>query len=188
MARSEAGIELLVQGLERVELVRLEQTEPHLRARVRPLPLPDDQGPEVEALRRAVLGLTARALELAHPESAVNIEQFASQTQDPLLLVYQIGSMMSLDVAKEQALIEAPTRAEALRRLHGYLTDELHVLELRQGAVEPEATFSALRQRRVQTLLEEPELVRSGYRCTACTRLRLIGGTCVECGGPRHTP
>ena len=52
-----------------------------------------------------------------------------------------------------------------------------------RGAVGPEATFSALWQRRVQTLLEEPELVRPGYRCTACTRLCLIGGTCVECGG-----
>jgi ATP-dependent Lon protease len=147
MARSDAGIELLVQGLERVELVSFEQTEPYLKARVRPLPLPDDHGPEVEALRRAVLGLTARALQLAHPESAVNIEQFASQTQDTLLLVYQIGSMMSLDVAKEQALIEAPTRAEALRRLHGYLTDELHVLELRQKIASQAQTEMSKEQR-----------------------------------------
>ena len=40
--------------------------------------------------------------------------------------------MLSLDVAKEQALLEAPTRLEALRLLHGYLTHELQVLELRQ--------------------------------------------------------
>ena len=44
MARSATGIELLVQGVERVGLVRLEQTEPYLKARVRPLPLPDDRG------------------------------------------------------------------------------------------------------------------------------------------------
>ena len=70
MARRPPGIELLVQGIERVALVRLEQAEPYLRARVRPLPLPDDQGPEVEALRRAVLDLTAQAIELAQPEAA----------------------------------------------------------------------------------------------------------------------
>ena len=40
--------------------------------------------------------------------------------------------MMSLDVAKEQALLEAATRAEALRLIHGYLAHELQVLELRQ--------------------------------------------------------
>jgi ATP-dependent Lon protease len=36
MARSAAGIELLVQGVKRVSLVGLEQTEPYLRAQVRP--------------------------------------------------------------------------------------------------------------------------------------------------------
>ena len=51
---------------------------------VRPLPLPDDQGTEVEALRRAVLELTARALELAHPEGGFNIDQLAAQAPDPL--------------------------------------------------------------------------------------------------------
>jgi ATP-dependent Lon protease len=69
MARSEGGIELLVQGVERVVLVRLEQTEPYLRARVRPLPPPEDQGAEVEALRRTVLEQAVRAMELAHPGS-----------------------------------------------------------------------------------------------------------------------
>jgi ATP-dependent Lon protease len=132
MARSPAGIELLVQGLERVTLVRLEQTEPYPRARVRSLPLPDDQGTEVEALRRAVLDLTTRALELAHPDGGANIDQLAAQATDPLIMVFLIGSMLSLDVPKEQALLEVQSRADALRMLHGYLTQELQVLELRQ--------------------------------------------------------
>ena len=34
MARGEIGIEVLVQGMERVTLVRLEQTEPYLKAKV----------------------------------------------------------------------------------------------------------------------------------------------------------
>lgn len=130
MARSDGGVELLVQGLDRVTIVGLEQTEPFLKARVRPLPLPDDQGTEVEALRRAVLELAGQAVTLAHPESAINLNQLTSQ--DPMALVFLLGSMLSLDVAKEQALLEAPTRAEALRLLHLYLTHELQVLQLRQ--------------------------------------------------------
>lgn len=79
MARSPAGgIELLVQGVERVAIVRLEQTEPYLRARVRPLPLPTDDGPEIEALRRAVLDQTAQAIALSQA-SGVSIEQLAAQ-------------------------------------------------------------------------------------------------------------
>jgi ATP-dependent Lon protease len=132
MARTASGIELLVQGVERVSLERLDQSEPYLKARVRPLPLPDDHGAEVEALRRAVLDLTAKAVELAHADAAVNIQQLASEAQDPLTLAFLIGSMLSLDVPREQALLEASTRLEALRLLYGYLTRELEILELRQ--------------------------------------------------------
>src|SRR5262249_18384372 len=82
-ARSEGGVELLVQGVERVALVRLEQGQPLLTARVRPLPMPDDKGTEVEALHRAVLDLAAQAVEIAHPEAAVNLAQLASQ--DPMV-------------------------------------------------------------------------------------------------------
>src|SRR5918999_3916355 len=40
--------------------------------------------------------------------------------------------MLSLDLVKEQSILEAPTRADALRLMHGYLTYEVQVLELRQ--------------------------------------------------------
>jgi peptide subunit release factor 1 (eRF1) len=56
-----------------------------------------------------------------------------------------------------------------------------------QGAVGPEESFAALWRRRVQVLLEEPELSRPGFRCSACGRLRLIGDPCVECGGKMVT-
>jgi ATP-dependent Lon protease len=39
--------------------------------------------------------------------------------------------MFSLDAEKAQALLESPTRAEALRLVHRYLTHEVQVLELR---------------------------------------------------------
>jgi len=131
MARSESTVELLVQGVERVALVRAEQTEPYLKLKVRSLPLPDDQGTEVEALYRAILELASRVLELAQPQTPISIEQLAAQASDPLQLAYLIGSMLSLDVKKEQDLLEAPTRAEALRLLHSYLSHEVQVLELR---------------------------------------------------------
>ncbi len=131
MARSEAGVELLVQGVERVVLLRSEQEQPFLRVRARALPLPSDRSTEVEALHRAVVELAGRVLELAQPQGPINLQQMIAQATDPLQLAYLLGSMLSLDVAKEQALLEAPTRAEALRLLHGYLAHEVQVLELR---------------------------------------------------------
>jgi ATP-dependent Lon protease len=132
MVRTDQGVEMIVQGVERVSLLKLEQTEPFLKARASVLPGPDDTGVEVEALHRAVLDLAARAIQLAQPQTPINVQQLAAGVTDPLHLAYLIGSMLSLDVEKEQSLLEAPTRLEGLRLLHGYLAHELQVLEVRQ--------------------------------------------------------
>jgi ATP-dependent Lon protease len=132
MARGDGVIELLVQGVERVQLLSSEQTEPYLKARVSSLPLPTDEGTEVEALHRAIVDLAGRVLELAQVQAPITLPQMLAQSQDPLRFAYLLGSMLSLDVAREQALLEAPTRLEALRLMHGYLGHEVQVLELRQ--------------------------------------------------------
>jgi ATP-dependent Lon protease len=147
MARSESGVELVVQGVERVVLLRPEKTEPFLKVNVRALPVPDDSGTEVEALHRAILEQANRALDLVQPQTPINLEQLASQAGEPLQLAYLIASMMSLDVAREQALLEAPTRVEALRLLHGYLSHELQVLELRHKIASQAQTEMSKDQR-----------------------------------------
>ena len=70
---------------------------------------------EVEALYRAVLELAARVLELAAGRSAASdIDADARRpADDPLRLAYLLGSMLSLDVAKEQALLEAASRGRS---------------------------------------------------------------------------
>jgi ATP-dependent Lon protease len=132
MARSEGSIEFIVQGLERIVVTEFTQTEPFLKAGVKSLPLPEDDGMQTEALYRAVLELARKILEIAHPEGPIDMGQLLAQARDPLRLAYLLGSMLSLDVGKEQALLEAPSLAETLTLLQGYLSHELQVLELRQ--------------------------------------------------------
>jgi ATP-dependent Lon protease len=135
MARGEGGvIELIVQGVERVRLLGAEQTEPFLRVRAEALPILEDIGDatELEALHRAVADLASRVLELAEVQTPVSVQQMLAQSPDPLRSAYLLGSMLSLETAKEQALLEAPSRSAALRLLHGYLTHEIQVLELRR--------------------------------------------------------
>lgn len=131
MARSDDSLELLVQGMERVALKRVEAADGYMRAVVEPIPLPEDTGPEVDALYRAVVDLASKAIEIAQPQAVAGFKQVVAGTPDPIRLVYLLGSMLSLEVQKEQALLEANTRADALRLLHGYLTHEVQVLELR---------------------------------------------------------
>ncbi|MBY0527570.1 MAG: endopeptidase La [Gemmataceae bacterium] len=147
MARTDGGVEMLVQGVERVSILKFVQTAPYLRARVQTLPLPEDQGTEVEALARAVGDQARRVLELVQPETPVDVNQLLAQAGDPLRMAYFLGSMLSLDVVKEQALLEAPTRLEAVRLLHEYLGHELQVLELRHKIASRAQTEMGKEQR-----------------------------------------
>jgi ATP-dependent Lon protease len=132
MARpNESQMDLIVLGAERVVILSLERTSPYLIARVQLLPMPQEESQETEALHRAVADLAAKVVALAQPNAPAELAQMLTQTEDPLRLVYLLGSMMNLDLAKEQALLEAPTREEALRLMHGYLTSEYQVLQLR---------------------------------------------------------
>jgi ATP-dependent Lon protease len=147
MAHSGEAVEMLVQGMERVRILGYEQTEPFLKAQVEPAPVAEENTTEVEALFRAVVDLARRAVELSQVETPVNIDQLVAQAGDPLRLAYLLGSMLSLDVAREQALLEAPTRLETLRLLHDYLTHEVQVLEVRRKIASKAETEITREQR-----------------------------------------
>ncbi|MGC2656441.1 MAG: endopeptidase La, partial [Bryobacteraceae bacterium] len=125
-------MEILVLGTERVVLVKLDNDEGYLRARYRVLALPQDSGSEVEALSGALLELAAKATALAQPQSAAELTRMLAVNNDPLRMAYLLASIFSLDMEREQKLLEAETRVDALRLMHSYLAHELQVLELRQ--------------------------------------------------------
>ena len=131
MSPNDDNIELLVLGVERVAVIKFEQTEPYLQARVRPLPLPEDKSAELEALQGALMDLAAKAIALAQPNAPQEIGRLLAANDDPLRLSYVLASMFSLDVVKTQALLEADSRVDALRLMHTYLAHELQVLELK---------------------------------------------------------
>src|SRR5712691_6400087 len=152
--RPDGSMELMVQGVERVVIIRIEQTEPYLRARVRLAPVPEESNTEIEALQRAIVELAGRAIQLAQPNASAEFTQMLAANDDPLQLVYIIGSLLSLDLHKEQALLEAPTRLDASRLLHAHLTHELQVLELRHQ-IKSQAQSEMSRQQREYFLRQQ---------------------------------
>ncbi len=129
---NDSVMEILVLGIERVVVMKLETEEPYLTAKFRLLPLPDDGGSEVEALSGALLEIAGKAIALSQPQSAAELTRMLAASEDPLRLAYLLASIFSLDLAREQKLLEAETRVDALRLMHSYLAHELQVLELRQ--------------------------------------------------------
>jgi ATP-dependent Lon protease len=129
---SDGMMEILVLGVERVVVVKVESESPYLAVKFRILPLPQDGGSEVEALNGALMELAERAIALAQPQTSNEITRLLAASDDPLKTAYLLASIFSLDVAKEQQLLEAVTRVDALRLIHTFLAHELQVLELRQ--------------------------------------------------------
>jgi ATP-dependent Lon protease len=118
-------------GVERVTVLKVEENNGYLQARVLPSPLPEDGGAEVEALHGALIEQANKAIELAQVQAPPEVRAMLTASDDPLRLVFLLASILSLDVSKEQALLEAQTRVDALRLMHSYLSHELQVLELR---------------------------------------------------------
>jgi ATP-dependent Lon protease len=132
MNRSGEGhLELMVLGMERVTLLKVDSSEPYLKGRAVPLLLPDDKGPEIEALQGALVELAGEALTLAQPNTPQELRGLLASNDDPLRLTFVLSAMFGLDAEKAQSLLEAPTRAEGLRMMHRYLMHEVQVLELR---------------------------------------------------------
>ncbi len=158
MQRAEGdAIQILVQGIERVRLERLDQTGPFLKSFAQPIPEPTDQGAEVEALHRALLDHVGTIQSLV--QTQVDIRQIVGQAEDPLHQVYLLASMLNLDLQKEQALLESSTRQEALRHMHENLTHEVHVLELRQK-IASEAQSELSKEQREYLLRQQMRAIQ----------------------------
>jgi ATP-dependent Lon protease len=132
MVKTTDSIEMLVQGVDRVALVRVEQNTPYAKAAVRPYALPEDAGTEVEALQSEVNESARKLLLLSNPEAAAQFNQFIAQASNPLHLAYLVASVLTMEAEKEQALLEASTRAEALRMVYTWLAHESQVQEIRK--------------------------------------------------------
>jgi len=155
----EGHLELLVLGMERVALLKLDASEPFLKARVTPLPLPTDSSAEVEALQAALIELAGEALTLAQPNAPQELRGLLSANEDPLRLAFVLSSMFSLDAEKGQSLLEAPTRLEALRMMHRYLTHEVQVLELR-NKINTEARTEMNKEQRDYLLRQQMRAIQ----------------------------
>ena len=130
-------IDVLVLGMERVVIVKVDENG-HMSARYRPLPAPDDSSRETEALTLSIVEMGSKFAGMiqAPGASPQDLARMFTSHEDPLRLAYLVASLMNLEGPKEQSLLESPTRVEALRLIHGWLSHEVEVLELRNKITE----------------------------------------------------
>ena len=147
LERGEGGVQMIVQGTRRMEILEPTSTTPYLQARAHALAEPSDEGPEIDALKRTIVDLAGRIQAMSQSEAQVGIAQILSQFKDPLHQAYLLASMLSLDLEKEQQLLEATTRQSALQLMHEFLTREVQIAELRQKIASQAQTEMSREQR-----------------------------------------
>ncbi len=151
--------DIMVQGAERVVVVKVEEGSGYLRARVRPLPLPDDSTRETEAMTISLTELGAKYIGMTQAQMQPHdiARMFASQ-RDPLGLAFLVASIMNLEVTQEQALLETPSRLEGLRMVHGWLAHEVDVYELR-NKIANEARSEMSREQKEYVLRQQKRAI-----------------------------
>ncbi len=120
---------VLVQGIERVRIVDLVDTEPYLR--VRGVPLYEDERHDMaaEALMRAVLALFEKVVDL-DPNLPEDAYVAAMNEKSPGDMADLIAHVLEIDLPKRQELLETLDANTRLQRLSIILGQELDVLEL----------------------------------------------------------
>jgi len=120
---------VLVQGQQRMRVVRYEESQYFLIARGIPIVDPTDKPPDVEALMRAVLGTFEKVVQLSRNLSneayvaAMNIDE-------PGWLADFIASNLDIPLAQRQEILETLDPAQRLNLVNVTLAKQLDILEL----------------------------------------------------------
>ncbi len=156
----EDHIDVLVFGLERVVIVKIDEVASHMMARVHALPAPDDSSREIEALTLSIIEMGTKFVGMMQtPQSSPHeLARLFTSQEDPLRLAYMVASLMNLEAVKEQSLLESPSRLEALRLIHGWLSHEVEVFELRNKITE-EARGEMSREQREYVLRQQKKAI-----------------------------
>jgi ATP-dependent Lon protease len=122
-------LRILVQGTERVRLVRLVQQDPYLVGEFEELPDVIGREKEIEALARNVEALFSRIIGLV-PYLPDELQLAAANADDPSSLANLIATTMRLKAPAKQELLEESDVEARLRKLTVILNRELEVFEL----------------------------------------------------------
>ena len=137
MARGQAGVQVLVEGLTRVRIASLTRDGDLVRAVVTPYPDATEKSIEVDAYVRRVREQVDKAVSLASGLSP-DMRSLLLSIDDPLRLTYILASLLDLKPDDKQLLLEQDQLVVKLNAVSAALQREIALLELK-GKIESQA-------------------------------------------------
>ncbi len=129
MRMPDGNIQIIVQGLERVNIGEFTQEKPYLVAHVKVREDEQEDDDETEAMKRNVVSYFQRLVALVQnvPEG---VAAAALNLEEPRQVVYVVATFIQMELELRQQLLEVDSVREKLRILSGYLAHELEIFEL----------------------------------------------------------
>ncbi len=126
-------LQVIVQGVERVQIDEWTENDPFLKAKVSLVPDIVEAGreTEIEALRRRLLELSQAIVEHL-PQIPNEVSQFLEQVSDPRVIVYTIASNLRMDFDNQIKLLLEDNLREKMSYLATLMSRELEILEIGQ--------------------------------------------------------
>ena len=131
MMRNEGVMQLIVQGIDRFEILEWIEEQPYIKAKIQVLPdLRRVDEEEIEALKRNIQNLIQQALALL-PNVPPEVRMAVMTQTDPVQISYFLASVLDLGVETEQKMLESSTVDGLLSLTHAALARELEIMQIR---------------------------------------------------------
>ncbi|NTW49658.1 MAG: endopeptidase La [Chlorobiales bacterium] len=125
----DGSVNIIVQGIKRVTVESLVQTEPFLSAKVQVHSDAEEQDVETDAYARTIKQLAAKVIELS--PNFPNEASYAIQNiESTSFLIHFIASNLNVSIPEKQTLLEAESLKARGEKLIEYLNREVQILNL----------------------------------------------------------
>ena len=121
--------QLIVQGMYRIKILNILNTEPHFEAAVMPVQESITPNVEIDALVNNLKMLFQKIIDLS-PYLTSEHRVMVLNTEDPAKLADIIASQINFSVKEKQEILEMVDVKKRLEKVHYLLNKELQVLEL----------------------------------------------------------
>jgi ATP-dependent Lon protease len=125
----DGSIRVFLQGLARIRLVDITQTEPYLKGRVEFVEEKVEKTTELEALTRNLLSLFQKVVDIA-PNLPGELSVAAVNITEPGDLADFIAVHINLKLDERQEILETLDVTQRVKKLTEYINRELEILEL----------------------------------------------------------
>ncbi len=158
MKMPDSSLRLLVQGLKKIQLESIIQTEPYFIGRIKIIPEIYIQSDRVTALLRSLNDKFQRLVTVSSylPDelgvAVLNLD-------DPFSIVYMIASIINIKAEERQKILELEELEDKLQLLLSFLNKEVQILEL-GGKIQSEVADEISKNQREYYLREQMKAIK----------------------------